>query len=507
MHKYSRSLSGMALAAALGVALVGGTAHFARASAPQDAPAKKDKNYKDTAEFDAYNAVIVASNPMDTKKLLAALDTWTQKYPTTDYKAERAYYYLQAYAGTIQPAKVLDTAKDLIAGGLPELKTSLAVPQFILNTLYLTSANVAVLTGPQAPANQNATQDELDTGAKGAQMLLEYGKEFFAADKKPAALPADQWAQGLKQVEDAAKGALFQIALYPGNSLLKKSSKDPATCAQAEPTYVKALQDYPDSGQVAQLLATVSLCQQAANPDKAQQAIYEYARAATAPTGGPYGLEPAGQKNIDDYLKRIYVAFHGSDEGLADLKTLAAKSPLPPAGFKVKSSKETSFEKEQEFKTKNPQLALWMNLKGNLSDTNGQQYFESSMKDADVHGENGAKALKGTLIGMELKGKPTTCRPDELLVAVPLPDAQGTPVAEIKLKLLAALTGAPATGVEIQWDGVPTAFTRDPFMLTMETEKAKIEGLTLTPCAAPAAKKSAAPAPATKGGAPPPKKK
>ena len=95
-----------------------------------------------------------------------------------------------------------------------------------------------------------------------------------------------------------------------------------------------------------------------------------------------------------------------------------------------------------------------------------------------------------------MEAKPE-CRSKELLVAVPEPDTPGTPQSVITLKLVAddkpdALTGKPDTGatVEIQWEGVPSAFTKEPFMLTMDTEKGSITGLNLTPCAAPA-KKSA----------------
>src|SRR5256885_1241474 len=72
------------------------------------------------------------------------------------------------------------------------------------------------------------------------------------------------------------------------------------------------------------------------------------------------------------------------------------------------------------------------------------------------------------------------CRSKELLVA--LSDAKN---AEVTLKLDAALNGKPETGTEIQWEGVPSAFSKEPFMLTMDTEKAKIEGLKTTPCAPP----------------------
>jgi hypothetical protein len=101
------------------------------------------------------------------------------------------------------------------------------------------------------------------------------------------------------------------------------------------------------------------------------------------------------------------------------------------------------------------------------------------------------------------------CRSKELLVAVPEPGQPGTPLSVITLKLVNeeekadALTGQPETGasVEIQWEGVPSGFTKEPFMLTMDAEKAKITGLNLTPCTAAPVKKAA-----PKKSAPTPKK-
>ena len=116
-----------------------------------------------------------------------------------------------------------------------------------------------------------------------------------------------------------------------------------------------------------------------------------------------------------------------------------------------------------------------MGIKKQLADAGGEQYFEGTLKNAAV------PKLKGTVV----EGKPA-CRSKELLVA--LSDATH---AEVSLKLDAALTGKPEAGVEIQWEGVPSAFTKDPFMLTMDTEKAKIENLKTTPCAAAPAKKAA----------------
>jgi hypothetical protein len=117
-----------------------------------------------------------------------------------------------------------------------------------------------------------------------------------------------------------------------------------------------------------------------------------------------------------------------------------------------------------------------MGIKKQLTDTNGEQYFEASMKGADV------PKLKGTLA----EAKPA-CRPKELTVA--LSDATH---AEITLKLDMALAGKPKTGVVFQFKGVPSTFTKDPFMVTMDAERGNLEGLETEACAA---------APARRGGA------
>lgn len=475
-----KTIIGTAAIAALGVVGMTTTAHFARAQAAAapaaQAPAgKKAKQVKDTNEYDIFNEVIKDSQPTanNPKKFLADLDSWTQKYPNTDFKDRRTMYYIQAYAADNQAGKALNAAKPLIDEGLDGMKDGLDDDPYILQTLFLTSRVAAALAASGAP-----TPDEMATGSKAAQLLIDFGKLYFAPEKQQKGMTAEQWAAGLKQVEDQAKATLFQIALQPAISTLKANNNDPATCATAEPLFKKATEQYPDAGFIASQLASVSRCQQSKDPTKVQQALYYYARAVVDPVGGIGGLDAAGQKALDDYLKKVYTTIHGSDEGLADLKALAGKSPNPPADFKVKTASEIAIAKEEEFRTKNPRLAMWMSIKGQLADTNGQQYFDDQLKEHDMSGENGAKLLRGVLVD----AKPA-CRPKELLVAVPMPDATGTPTAEITLKLDTPLTGKPETGGEVLFNGVPSAFTKDPFMLTMDSSKDKIDGLTVSPCA------------------------
>ena len=189
---------------------------------------------------------------------------------------------------------------------------------------------------------------------------------------------------------------------------------------------------------------------------------------------------------MGEMLTNTYVNYHGGSEGLDELKQQAKATPLPPANFTIESATKVADRKQKEFESKYPQLAMWLGIKSQLAGAGGPQYFESSLKNAAV------PKLKGTVV----EGKPA-CRSKELLVSVPEPDQQNAqPV--ITLKLDAPLTGKPEAG-EIQWEGVPSAFNPDPFMLTMDTEKAKIEGLKTTPCAAgPAARPPAQKSPSKK---------
>ena len=393
---------------------------------------EKQKKVKDQGEYDLFTAYTKETDPA---KKLQYLNQWVEKYPDSDYQEEQ----LRFYSDLNQPAKVLDMGAKILA---KDPKSFAA--------LSLITANVRNLP--------NATPDQLAEGQKAAQTLLDNLDAL-----KPASVKDDAWKQARPGVEKLAKDTLLYITMKPGTDAEQK--KDYAAAEQA---YSKALQQYPDSADIAYRLGSVLIAQR--NPDKFPQAIYEIARAvAIDPAKG--GLPAQTRPQVEAYLNKIYTSYHGADdEGLKQLKALALMNPLPPAGFKIETAAEVAAKNEETFREKNPQLALWMGIKKQLSDTNGEQYFESDVKNADV------PQLKGTLVD----AKPA-CRSKELTVA--LSDATHP---EVTLKLDMALTGKPKTGTEIQFKGVPSAFTKDPFMLTMDTEKAKVEGVETEPCAAPA---------------------
>jgi len=462
LHKLIQTFQKIAAVAVVGAFAVTATAPLANAQAPE-------KKVKDQGEYDIFNQTLKdANNP---QQQIKDLDSWTQKYPESDYKDDRLLYYLQAYNGANNPAKVLEVGSGLIARDLKSVfgKDPKNGPQQILQVLYLTTANFAKM--------QNATPEQMQQGIAAANALKEYVGEYFTAANKPAATSDTEWTKTKDQVAGLSNAVLMSTAARPGAEAMAKyrTDKNTANCTTAEGAYQKALQQYPDSAAIAFGLGTAEVCLYKVTPEKINSGLWYLARAvAIDPTlGGTSDPKP-----IEAYLNSTYTQYHGPDDaGLKALKDAAKASVNPPADFKIKSQIEIAHEKEMEFEKSNPQLAMWMKIKGQLADAGGEQYFESQLKSADL------PPLKGTVV----EGKPA-CRSKELIVA--LSDASH---AEVTLKLDSPLTGKPETGTEVQFKGVPSAFTKDPFMLTMDTEKAKVEGLKSTPCAgaaAPPAKKT-----------------
>jgi hypothetical protein len=417
------------------------------------------KNWKDQAEYDLFDSAgkaVAANNPT---KALSDLDTWKQKYPSSDFADEGTVLYIQAYAAAKQPGKAIDLAAPLINKGVDEVFPDPATgPGNSIKVLFTTV--LAITQMPDPSAEQMAAAD------KAAHQLADY-------NRKPQGVPDDAWSNArTTQLQPPAKAAMQYIAMLPGNLAFGKND-----WAGADAAYSKALQQYPDNSAIAWQLGLTMRNEAKTDPSKRSQAVFEFQRAVvTDPTLGGR----SDGKKMTDFADQYYSTIHGSNEGLEGVKTAAKANPLPPAGFKVKTATEISEEKEAEFEKSNPQLALWMKIKGALADTNGEQYFDGQLKDSSV------PKLKGTVV----EGK---CRAKEILVAIPLPDAKGEQKAEITLKLDTPLTGKPEVGSEFQWEGIPKSFTKDPFMLTMEVEKAKVEGLKTSPCtAAPTTKKGGA---------------
>lgn len=409
-------------------------------------------------EFDSYNEIVKDVNSRNFSKALTDIDAWRQKFPASAYKDNGAALEIQAFAETNQAAKALDSMGALMSRGLDTVYPGDAGQPTVIRLLYAATWAISHV--------QNPTAQEITTGESAAKQLMSYDKQL------PGVSPA-QWEQARADMKAKASAALFYLAMLPGTQAM---AKHPPDCAAAEAAYAGAIGAYPDKSLASYELGRALNCQVKEQPDKVFAAIYEFERAAVIdPKLGDPAADPT---KVTMFADHAYVQLHGSDEGLQELKQRVKESALPPAGFRFATAAEIAEQKRAEFEKNNPQVAMWLRIKAALAGDGGSAFFENQMKDSSV------PKLKGTLV----EAKPA-CRPRELLVAVPA-EADTKPAgAEIRLKLERPLAGKPAVGDEFEWEGIATAFTPQPFLLTLDTEPAKISGLKLENCAAPARKK------------------
>jgi tetratricopeptide (TPR) repeat protein len=393
----------------------------------------KQPQWKDRQEYDLVESIRKETDP---NKKLELLNQWKEKYPTTDFKVMRLEVYIETYQALKDPAKMLETAKELLTVDPKNLKA-----------LYWTSVLIVSLN-PTAPS-----PDALDLAAKTANGLL--------TAEKPAQTSEEQWKQSQPEMQAIGHRTLGWVAMQ---------RKD---WPEAEKQFKAELQNNQRDAQASYWLGTAILAQK--KPEQQSEALYAFARAASY--DGPGALDPAGRKQIENYVQKAYNTFHGEDpDGFQKLMALAKTSALPPADFKIASKEEIKAQKEAELEKTNPALAFWLRLKAALSAPDGVQYFETGMKDAMVPPED-QPAFSGTVIS----GRPIL-RPTQVVVGVDKPD-----VGEVTLKLDGPLPGRVEPGTVIKFRGVAVAFTQTPFMLTFSTEVKNVEGW---PKPAPPAKKA-----------------
>lgn len=428
----------LALVAASGIGMTGiGMTGVARA---QDKPAdaKPQKVAKDQQEADLINSLPKETDPA---KRLQTLETWSSKYPDTQFSDERDQIYLATYQQLKQPQQAFNKAKEILSKHPNDF-----------SALYTIIAYVPYLN------NGNPSAGDLDTAEQASQHVIKDADTIFADSNKPGDVAASAWP-GLK----TSTIPLAQKTI----GMIYFQRKD---WPRAETELTKALQDDPTQGQVSYMLATALFSQRQQDPKKQPPSIFEFARAASY--DGPNALPPQARQQILASVTKTYKAYHGSEEGLNDLLALAKTNALPPSGFSIKSTADIAADKaaaQAAADAANPMLALWRNIREQLTAEAGQAYFDGTVKDAGLPGGvNNVTKFKGTIVSMT-----PAVRPKEIVLAVEKPG-----VADVTLKLETALPGKMEPGETLEFEGVAKAYQKDPYMLTMETDKEKIVGWT-----------------------------
>lgn len=377
----------------------------------------------------------------DPAKKLELLNQWKQKYPNTKFGWQRLGAFLVTYQQLGKAKEMFDTAKEMSAAD-PKNFTG---PYYItLLVLSMGSTDAAVL----------------EDGEKAANTMLANLDDYFAAGKKPQGVTDDAWG---KQKSDAQMKAL-QVLVF--SSTAKKDWPN------VEQRISNMLKVSPKNAVASYQLGAAILAQR--KPERQVEAIYHFARACGLEGEGAY---PADQKaKVCDYFGRVYPQYRGDKKGMDELKAKAAAEVFPPSGFAIKTKQQEDMEGLEELKKTNPQLAMWVQMKQELTGPGGAAYVEQ-LKGAAL------PKFKGKVVSME---PPTN--PKKIVVGIS--DASA-PEITIEIDEKGFLPGKVDPGTEIEFEAVGKEFTADPFNLTVTAEKEKITGWTGK--ATPAATKKAAP--------------
>ena len=388
----------------------------------------------------------------DPAKKLELLNQWKQKYPKTNFGWQRLGAYLVTYQQLGKAKEMFDTAKEMSAAD-PKNFTG---PYYItLLVLSMGSTDAAVL----------------EEGEKAANTMLSNLDEFFSAAKKPQGAADDAWG---KQKADAQMKAL-QVLVY--TATVKKD------WPQVEQRIGNILKVTPKNAMLSYQLGSAILAQR--KQEKQVFAIYHFARACGL---DGEGAAPADQKTkVCDYFGRVYPQYRGDKKGMEELKAKAAAEVFPPSDFAIKTKQQEDIEQLEELKKTNPQLAIWVQMKQELTGAGGAAYSEQ-LKGAAL------PKFKGKVVSMD---PPTN--PKKIVVGIS--DASA-PEITIEIDEKGFLPGKVDPGTELEFEAVGKEFTADPFNLTVVAEKEKITGWT-GKATGPTPVKKAAP----KGGVAPKKKK
>jgi hypothetical protein len=167
--------------------------------------ASHEKKFHDAREQQMATQAIAEVNSGRFDKALAGLDAWTQRYPGSEFREDRLYYYIVAFDGLRQPAKVVDAGRALLVSradrGLDDQR------QMIL-ACYLTSVNLQKLP--------RVTMTQRSAGEAAARGLLESAAAYFTAGNRPPETSDADWTKARNELETTARNTIAWLKTHHG---------------------------------------------------------------------------------------------------------------------------------------------------------------------------------------------------------------------------------------------------------------------------------------------------
>ncbi len=367
-----------------------------------------EKRPKDQAEYELINKTFKEADPATKIQLLSE---WKEKYPESDYKDDRLRLFMRTHQAAGANDETIAAAKDVLAEFPGDFEANFTI---------------ATLT----PALGSTDASVLATGEEAASSLISSGK--------PATLSDAQWDQVKGQVLTTSHQTLGWIHMQRKDNV------------KAEGEFVEVLGMNPTLAQVSYWLGNVVLGQ--GDPDKNELALFSFARAAAYTGEG--ALPDAGRNQVNEYLTNVYEKYAGTTEGLDDLKAVALTQPLPPDDLVIESASVRAFKAEEKARADNPKIYAFMDLRDTLTGANGDSTWGS------LQGKLTPKGMALYVLGSD------SARPSVVNLGSS-PDGD----IEVVLNLENRLRAAPARGTKLEFEGVASRLTKEPFRLTLTSAK------------------------------------
>lgn len=369
-----------------------------------------------------YDLVLTIRSEAAPEKRLALLDTWSKSYPQSSLARSRQELYLATYDSMGDRQHMFGVARQMLA----------AQPNDPIGLYWVT-----VL----APQQTNANSEIWEAGDKAAHQLLASTKDAFAPTKRPATLSEADWQKQRTAVEVLAQRTEAWANWQRGN--FGAAAEDLTQCLKKD----------PGNAEISSWLGIVT----GLDNNKQSQALWHLARATDKALPTP--LADDQRRQVNGMLETVYVSYHGSLEGIEQLRKVAESSAFPPAEFTVDPVTVVNARRaEAELSQTNPELAAWLVLRRQLEDTNGEKYFTSDLQGKPL------PQLSGTV----LRAVPAKA-PREITLSM-----TDTPSADVTVKLTVALSSAVHPGVKMVFQGNGDSFTRNPFQLVVTADTAQI---------------------------------
>jgi len=284
-----------------GAAGAGGASRPARSlvltpASPMQAPpqAAKPGQWKSRDEYDAFNAMASEKDP---NKKISLAEAFLQKYANSDFKNLAYIAEMQTYFQMGKSDQAVEAGKKVLSVD-PDNLDALAFLSFVFPFTFKAD-------DPDATAKLSRADSD-----------AHHGLEVLQKFQKPANVTDEQFSQYVKPKRAVFNNAIGFVALQ---------RKDYAGAITA---FKAASEDNPSD---VYTFYREGLAYLYSTPPDTDHALWYIARAVALAQASK---NPAGD-DINKFLKRAYVNYHGNDQGLQDVITQSASAVNPPDGFKV----------------------------------------------------------------------------------------------------------------------------------------------------------------------------